>query len=182
MQFTGKLVDVALDFFSGKYRLTLEVNEQQSLAEGYDEIKDCEKLAVKITKYRQKRSLDANAFCWKLLHEMAGKLGKPAEDIYRDYIRSFGVCEIIPIRKDAVERWRREWQTKGYGWITENMGECRTLKGYYNIKCFYGSSSYTTQEMSQLIDAIVQDCKDLGIDTATYDEIERIKMLWQQNQ
>ncbi len=182
MQFTGKLIDVTLDFLSGKYRITLEVNEQSALDEGYDEIKDCEKLSVKVTKYRQKRSLDANAFCWTLLHKMSGKLGEPAEDIYREYIRNFGVCEIIPLREDAIERWCQDWKSRGYGWITENMGECRTIKGYYNIKCFYGSSSYTTEEMSQLIDAIVQDCKDLGIDTATPTEIERIKALWQANQ
>jgi hypothetical protein len=114
-----------------------------------------------------------------MLHEMAGKTGRKPEAIYRDYIRDFGVCEIIPIREDAVERWRSVWKSKGYGWLTEDMGECRNLKGYHYIKCFYGSSSYNTKEMSQLIDAVVQDCKDLGIDTMTYDELERMKATWQ---
>lgn len=182
MECTGKIIDANMNLATGKYHVTFEVNERQALIDGYDEIKDEEKLSIKAVKFRQKRSLDANAYCWKMLHEMAGKTGRKPEDIYRDYIRNFGVCEIIPIREDAIERWQTVWKSKGYGWLTEDMGECRTIKGYHNIKCFYGSSSYNTKEMSQLIDAIVQDCKDLGIDTLTYNELERMKAAWQQSQ
>ena len=181
MECTGRIVDSSINFESGKYQVTLEVNERQVFIDNFDEIKDCEKLSIKVVKFRRKRSLDANAYCWTLLQQMAGKTGQKAEDIYKDYIRGFGVCEIIPIREDAIERWQTVWESKGYGWITEDMGECRTIKGYHNIKCFYGSSSYNTQEMSQLIDVIVQDCKDLGIDTMTYDEIERLKVVWGKN-
>ena len=136
-------------------------------------------LDIKAEKHRKKRSNDANAFCWALLHKIAAKVGMKAENIYREFIKDFGVCEIIPIRKDAIERWCSIWRSKGYGWITEDMGECRNTKGYHNIKCFYGSSSYNTAEMSALIDAIVGECNELGIDTATPDEIERIKQAWQ---
>lgn len=178
MECTGKVIEANMNLATGKYCVTFEINESQILIDNFDEIKDEEKLSIKAVKYRKKRSLDANSFAWVLLHKMAGKLGRNAEDLYRDYIRGFGVCEIIPIREDAIERWQSVWKSKGYGWITEDMGECRTIKGYHNIKCFYGSSSYNTKEMSQLIDAIVQDCKDLGIDTATPDEIERMKAVW----
>ncbi len=179
MECTGKIVDASMNLATGKYCVTFEVNERQALLDGFDEIKDEEKLTIKAVKFKQKRSLDANAYCWTLLHKMAGKSGQSAEDLYRGYIKDFGVCEIMPVRIDAIERWCSSWGSKGYGWLTEDMGECRTIKGYHNIKCFYGSSSYTTQEMSQLIDAIVQDCKDFGIDTATPDEIERMKAAWQ---
>lgn len=179
MECTGKVVDANLNLASGKYQIVFEVNERQALLQGFDEIKDEEKLSIKAVKFKQKRSLDANAYCWTLLHKMAAKSGNEAEALYRGYIRSFGVCEIMPVRKDAIERWCSSWASKGYGWLTEDMGECRTLKGYHNIKCFYGSSSYTTQEMSWLIDAIVQDCKDLGIETMTPNEIARLKATWQ---
>ena len=167
MECTGKIIDANMNLATGKYHVTFEVNERQALLEGFEEIKGEEKLTIKAVKFRQKRSLDANAYCWTLLHKMAGRSGQNAEDLYRGYIRDFGVCEIMPVRQDAIERWQSAWQSKGYGWLTEDMGECRTIKGYNYIKCFYGSSSYNTQEMSQLIDSIVQDCKDLGIDTAT---------------
>ena len=176
MQCTGKLIETRNNWQTGKLQLTFETNE---VVEDINELATCEKLSIKAEKFRDKRSLDANAFCWTLLHKLAVKVGRKAEDIYRDYIKDFGVCEIVPIREDAIKRWESIWKSKGYGWITEDMGACRNTKGYHNIKCFYGSSSYTTLEMSQLIDAIVQDCKEQGIDTDTPDQIERIKAAWQ---
>lgn len=178
-ELTGRIKDMSIDFATDKTILSLVLNEKSVAASMFNDLKDAEKLKIKISKYREKRSLDANAYCWTLLHKLAAKRGREAEDIYRDYIKDFGVCEIVPIREDAIKRWESIWKSKGYGWITEDMGECRNTKGYHNIKCFYGSSSYTTLEMSQLIDAIVQDCKEQGIDTETPDQIERMKAAWQ---
>ena len=176
MDTIGKLANVSRDWQTGKLQITFEVDE--SAVGQIDDIKDVEKLSIKAVKHKEKRSIEANAYCWTLLHKIAAKTSRKAEDIYRDYIRDFGVCEIIPIKEEAIARWRKTWESKGYGWITEDMGECRTVKGYRNIKCFYGSSSYTTLEMSRFIDAIVQDCKELGIDTATPAEIERMIEIW----
>lgn len=178
MECTGKIVDASLNLATQKYQIVFEINERQALLQGFDEIKDEEKLSIKAVKYKQKRSLDANAYCWTLLHKMAQKTYESAEELYRGYIRDFGVCEIMPVKEDAIDRWCEIWRGKGYGWLTEDMGPCRNFKGYRNIKCFYGSSAYNTAEMSRLIDAIVQDCKELGIETMTSDEIARLKATW----
>ena len=45
-----------------------------------------------------------------------------------------------------------------------------------------GSHTYDTKEMSTLIDGVVQEAKELGIETMTPDEIERMKAAWQGNQ
>lgn len=179
MECTGKIIDASLNLATQKYQIVFEVNERQALLQGFDEIKDEEKLTITAEKFKKKRSLDANAYCWKLLHEMANKSWTSAEELYRKYVREYGVCEIMPVKEDAIERWCEIWKGKGYGWIAEDMGPCRNLKGYHNIKCFYGSSVYNTAEMSRLIDAIVTDCKDLDIETMTPDEIARLKQSWQ---
>ena len=41
---------------------------------------------------------------------------------------------------------------------------------------YYGSSTYDTQQMSLLIDHIVQDAKALGIETMTPAELEALKI------
>ena len=41
-----------------------------------------------------------------------------------------------------------------------------------------GSHTYSTEEMARLIDGTVQEAKDLGIETLTPDELERMKQLW----
>ena len=138
---------------------------------------------LNIKKHREKRSLDANAYFWKLCGELATELSNDSvayskDDIYREYIRNYGVFETVQIKEIAIERWTQCWGLKGYGWICEDMGEDRIKPGYHNINCYYGSSSYNTKEMSRLIDAVVQDCKEYGIETWTPDEIEHLKEMW----
>ena len=41
-----------------------------------------------------------------------------------------------------------------------------------------GSHTYDSGEMSILIDGVVQEAKQLGIETLTPNELERMKNLW----
>lgn len=138
-------------------------------------------IEIKVT--RQKRSLDANALFWKLISKLGEKLNKSDDEVYREIIRDNGVFEIVPIREDAIETWVRNWSYRGKdrkvnGWICEDLGECRNIPGYHYIKSYFGSSSYDTKQMSRLIDAVIRECKDHGIETDPPEEIERIKSLW----
>lgn len=56
-----------------------------------------------------------------------------------------------------------------------------TLKGWTEVYLYIGSSKYNTKEMARLIDYVVEECKPLGIDTMTPDEIERLKAAWTQS-
>ena len=177
MKCTGKIAGIMRDFKSKNSVLQLEINED--VLSNLEELKDAEKLNISLTRYYEKRSLDANGYFWQLVGQIAQKVkGKSKEDIYRSYIRETGAYEIIPIREDAIKRWSEIWLGKGVGWLVEDIGPCRNTPGYHNIKCYYGSSVYNTQEMSHLIDLVVQDCKELGIETMTPDEINKLKELW----
>jgi len=44
-----------------------------------------------------------------------------------------------------------------------------------------GSSAYDTQEMSVLIEGLVSECKELGIETLPPDEIKRMLMTYEAN-
>lgn len=136
------------------------------------------KYDLSIEKRKEKRSIDANNYLWLLIGKLAEKLGKKNTDVYKEYIKETSAFKIVPIREDAIEEWFRIWGGHGIGWICEDMGECRNIKGYHNIKSFYGSSVYDTKQMSHLIDMVVQDCKDAGIETIPPDELQRLKELW----
>ena len=45
-------------------------------------------------------------------------------------------------------------------------------------KIFRGSSTYDTKEMSILIDGIVTECKELGIETLPPEEVKRMLEMW----
>lgn len=142
---------------------------------GIDQSKDYE---VSIRPKKRKRSLDANAYLWVLIGKLGEVLHKPDTEVYREYIKDNGVFQIVPIREDAIKRWTETWKRNGIGWVCDDLGECRNTKGYHNIKCYYGSSTYTTKEMARLIDAVVYECKEQGIETMTPAEIERLKVMW----
>lgn len=155
-----------------------DVQGVQSLVEGLGEIDPTKEYDITIKRHRQKRSLDANAFFWILAGKLAEKLGSTSEEVYRHYIHLYGIYEIIPIKDEAVEKWIQIWKSHGVGWICEDLGACRNTPGYRNIKTYYGSSTYDTKQMSRLIDGIVEDCKEFGIETLPPDEIEHLKEMW----
>ena len=52
------------------------------------------------------------------------------------------------------------------------------LNGFTNVITYYGSSSYNTAEMSKLIELIVQECKQQGIETKPKAEINALLESW----
>lgn len=136
------------------------------------------KYVADIKEYRERRSLDANAYLWVLLGKLSGKLGLPPEEIYRTAIRDVGDnYEVMPVRNDALERWKVIWESNGLGWLCEEIGPSK-LDGYTNVRNFYGSSTYDKAQMSRLIDNIVQDCKAQGIETLTPAELAKLTEEW----
>ena len=141
-------------------------------------IRDGKRLAVEISQWREKRSVDANAYSWILLDKLGQALMRSPEEIYRELIRDVpGNREIVPVRKDAVETWRRNWEKKGLGWQTESLGDSK-LEGYENIVCYYGSSVYDTAQMARLIDLIIQECRQVNIETLPPDKLEAMVEAW----
>jgi len=173
MQCTGKLKSISLNYITKKPEITLEINENTN----FEEIQNIDKLNIELKKFRNKRRLDANAYCWVLIGKLADKLDIPANDIYKMAIKEIGPHEIIPVKRNAVDRFIEAWQKNGIGWVCESLGKSR-IKDYTNLKAYYGSSTYDTKEMSRLIDTIIEDCKMNDIPTDTPEQIARYKEEW----
>jgi hypothetical protein len=143
-----------------------------------DKMKEGKVYEANLKEYREKRSLEANSYCWLLLGKIAAKVGLDKDDVYREMIRGVGDnYTIVPIRNDAVDTWVANWQSRGPGWVCDIIGESK-IEGYTNIITYYGSSSYDTKQMSALINLVVQECKTLGIETATPAELSLLLEGW----
>lgn len=176
-ELTGRIKDIFIDYFSKQANLTISVDNFKSATACYDELKDCEKLSIKIGKFRKKRSLDANAYFWVLADRLAEKLNITKEEVYKNAIRNIGgVSEIICIKNEAVEKFCNSWKNNGIGWQTETFKS--KFEGCTNVIVYFGSSTYDTKQMSLLIDNIVQDCKEQGIEVRPAEEIERLLDMW----
>lgn len=151
-----------------------------------DEQKPGKRYDIKISQERKRRSLDANAYCWLLIGKLAAKLSTPKapvtpEAVYRSYIKDVADnFQIIPVKAELVEHWDRIWCSGHIGRMTVDMGPCRAqnLRGYHNIMSYLGSSDYDAAQMHRLIQLIIDDCREQGIEYATPEELARMEEEW----
>ena len=133
-------------------------------------------LDVDIKPHRRRRSLDANAYMWVLLQKMAEVLGTTKDALYLEMLDRYGVFTHIVAKPEVVERVKQEWRTvRELGPITING------KTGIQLQCYFGSSSYSSSEMATLIDGVVSECKELGIETMPPEELEQLKNAWEES-
>ena len=131
--FKGNIKDMVRTF-ENEAIITITTNASNLSWEELKGLEDAKNgLKIDISKWREKRSLDSNAYAWVLLGKLQDKLHIPKEDIYRDLIKNIGSFEIIPVKNEAVERFRQAWSNHGLGWVTETMKS--KLERFY--KCNY---------------------------------------------
>lgn len=179
MEFTGRIVDLARDYNTNKFRLTVEVNEDAVIQSGYDKVKDLPKLKVKVSKWSNKRSLDANSYFHVLVGKIADSLNPPISKAKAKNILicKYGQPQMLPDNSIMVYKTNAPEEFM----LEQEALHCIPVK-YEQDATFYkvyrGSHTYDTKEMSLLIDGTVQDAKDLGIETLTPTELERMKVAW----
>lgn len=147
------------------------------IASYIDSLDDDKEYILTIKDKKKKRSLDANAYAWVLMDKIASEMHKSKIEIYQDYIKDIGGnSDIICIQDKALDKFRKIWEKKGIGWTSDIMPS--KIDGCTNVIVYYGSSTYDSKQMSVLIDRIVQDCKELGIETLPPDELLRLQEEW----
>lgn len=131
-----------------------------------------------IERKRKKRSTDANAYFFTLADKLAERLNIPKTEIYRNYVKEIGgVSETVCVKTEAVQKLCEGWKHNGLGWQTDTVPS--KIEGCTNVILYYGSSTYNTEQMSRLINLVVEDCKVQGIETRTPDEIADMLSLWE---
>ena len=133
---------------------------------------------LEVKEYRKKRSLDANAYAWVLIHKLAEVMRITPEEVYLQQVLYVGnnftpMC----VRDQDVERFKKSWASNGLGWPVKDLGPSQ-VPGCRNLMAYHGSSTYDTEQMSRLIDNLVQDCKALDIETLTPDKLALLKEAW----
>lgn len=158
-----------------KEYITFEVTKGSFKGE-YDCLKDKD-IRLEPKEWKERRSLDANAYCWVLIGKLAEKTGIDRTTIYQTLIKDIGGnYDTVCVPDKAVDRLVSGWEHNGIGWLTDTFKS--KLEGCTNVLLYYGSSTYDTKQMTRLIDLIVQECKEQSIDTATPEELARYKEEW----
>lgn len=143
-----------------------------------ENVKQGKQYTVEIKEYRETRTRTANNFLWAILDKCAEKLHTTKEELYRKYIPSVGTFRDWDLPEDKVGTFCHAWESQGTGWVTERVdyaGDGNLI----TIRAYYGSSTYTKKRMSRLIDMVVEDAKELGIDCMTEKERSLLIDKWE---
>jgi hypothetical protein len=128
---------------------------------------------VEIEPLKRKRSLDANAYLWVLMGKMAEVLKTSKDEVYLEMLDRYGIFTHIVVKPNMVEKVKAEWK------IVRELGEV-TINGKVGIQlqCYFGSSTYNQKEFAHLLDGTISEAKEIGIDTASQAETERMIREW----
>lgn len=128
-----------------------------------------------IERKRKKRSLDANALCWKLCTEIANVLRTDKDSIYVDMLKKYGQSDIVSVLSSV--------DVKGYFKYFDEFGKGSVNgKEFTHYKVYKGSSEYDTREMSVLLDGIISEAKALDIEVISEREKSLLIEEWERCQ
>jgi hypothetical protein len=149
MEFTGTIKNISNDFITNEVSITFSVNEKSNVTAEYEKLKDCQKLKIKVDKYRAKRSLDANAYAWAIISKIATELKSDKDSVYEIMLQKYGTpyldengsSEKISVLSN-VDLSKLHIHTKfiGKGYVSG-----KEFSHYILIK---GSSEYDTRNVS----------------------------------
>ena len=160
----------------GRAILSLRTPDRNEARDTYAKFQDAEVDAT-FKKHRKKRSLDANAYAWVLMDKLAFATGLTKEQIYRSAVKDIGGnTETVCAVDESVDRLRTAWGMNGLGWQSETTPS--KIPGCTNVILYYGSSTYDAQQMSRLIDGLIQDCRSLNIETLPPDKLALMMEEW----
>ncbi len=170
MKVKGKFKNITFDI-EGNPIISLEVYEKNTLLREYQSFKDIDILDIEIKKHKNKRSLNANNYCWALINEIGNVLNMSKEEVYFQMLKRYGQGEVVSLlSKINVNGYFKHYEAIGNAVLNG--------KAFTHYKVYKGSSEFDTKEMSIFINGIVDEAKELGISTITPNELESLKNGW----
>lgn len=180
MESKARLLDVSMDYETRRLRLLFEVD--RDVAPEIDKMRDSD-LRLKAVKWREKRSLDSNAYFHLLVNKIADTDNMSATEVKNLLIMDFGQLELDEdgkpteiIMRDDINWTQLETLHLRPTSATKVLDNGKLYRVYLVMR---GSHTYDTKEMSRLIDGTVEAAKELGIETATPDEIAKMNAIWE---
>lgn len=118
-------------------------------------------LMLEIKEYKKPRTRNANALMWELCEKLAERIpGISKEDVYRQSVHAVGTCYSTTVPTAQANALVNSWICRGVGWLAERIGQDDDTT---SILLYPGSSTYSTEQMGRLIDYLIDECKEEGV-------------------
>ena len=159
----------------GGLQLSLMLTEQQAekiqnaVEKASERLKNGKDVGITIDGLKKKRSLDANAYFHVLCDKIAAVLKITLDEVKDEMVESYGTPlyqVIIPSDADIRKFWR----------YSKYIGE---VDGQDSYLLFKATHTLDSGEMARLIDGTIKEAKQLGIETATPEELRKMQEQWE---
>lgn len=136
---------------------------------------------ISIKEHREKRGLTANSYYWTLVAKLSDKLQLSQNRVHNTMLRRYGTMEtvngnlvyvVVPDTDDAFDE-AIEAETFHIK-PTAEVKDGKDGNRYRTYLMLKGSHQYDTKEMSRLIDGIVSECQNCGIETLPPQKLEAL--------
>lgn len=154
----------------GDIRVSLSLPRQY--IDNLTKLRDEEKLDVVIKKYKERRSMSSNAYLWVLIGKIAEAITPPLnkDEVYIEMLKRYGQGGIVSVQKDKADDVLRAFDyyvPKGEGRVNG--------KEFIHMMVYVGSSKYNSKEMYLLIQGVVSEAQELGVETLTPNELMQLE-------
>ena len=164
----ARLLQTFRNIDSGKTLLMLETDERPDL----DGLKDKD-LRCELSVWRNKRSRDANALLWACLQDIAQALCTDKWTVYLQMLRRYGHFTYVLMREKAVEQFKAGWrECEEVGEVIVNGEKSKQLL------CYFGSSTYDTKQFSVLLDGVISEMREMGLQLPPREDVRRALEEW----
>ena len=131
---------------------------------------------IEIKEHREKRSLQANSYYWALLNELAAACQISDDEAHLMLLRRYGTVATDEQGQAIIISSQSDMDNPEDGVYCKYIGDGWVgNKRFRHYKLIKGSRYYDSKEMSRLINGLVSECKEIGIETLTPEELARLR-------
>ena len=168
MNARGKIETITKPILGSGYNVTLRMDTLPVGLDGKD-------LDVELKEHREHRSKDANALLWacisdiqKALDDRQTTIKESTWDIYLRMLKRYGKYTFILVKPEAVDAVKKQWrEAEVYQEYEVNGTEA------VQMVCYYGSSTYDSKEMSRLLEGVLSEMDEMGLQRPATGAIKR---------
>lgn len=184
MQLTVKLGESDIETGLGTITLHLTMPSTEAIQESINKFIGKE-VEVDIKQHRERRSLNANALFYLMVDKLADAMRVSKPYIHNLMLRKYGqlqriderpVWVVLPETDEVAQKVDEDDSL--HLKPTSELKKGKDGRMYRTYLLLKGSHELDSRSMSVLIDGVLDEARQMGIDTMNPEEVKRIKGMW----
>lgn len=113
-----------------------------------------------------KRSLSQNSYYWELISKLGEATGRTNDELHLQMLKDYSTAKMVACKSYVNVREFVKYCEEDYIDDEQEVTYWRLYKG---------SSEMSKTEFKRLLDGVIEECKNCGIETMTPDELAKLR-------